>query len=104
MDPESSLAKSLLKLVASLAKRGWQPIFEAHGLHLDRVRSIDDLLEPLPKIDRARPGFEDFCCAGTRALEPGIPAQSLLYHALSHPFVELAEDPSSSYATIEELD
>src|SRR5262249_23531494 len=35
----------------------------------------------------AVPGFEDFALEGRRAIEPGQPARSLLYHALASPRV-----------------
>lgn len=38
-------------------------------------------------IVRDLPGFEDFSADGQRAITPGNPAQSLLYHALASPLV-----------------
>jgi hypothetical protein len=45
------------------------------------------LAQPLARIDRTVPGFEDFALEGTRGIEPGSPARSLLFHALASPNV-----------------
>jgi hypothetical protein len=45
------------------------------------------LAQPLSQIDRTVPGFEDFALEGTRGIEPGSPARSLLFHALASPNV-----------------
>jgi hypothetical protein len=73
-------------LCRSLAKRGWSQLFQYHGFDLSAADFARELKKPL-KIDRNRPGFEDFCLAGRRAIEPGDPARSLLYHALASPNV-----------------
>jgi len=44
-----------------------------------------ELSRPLRHIDRGAPGFRDFAVEGKRAIEPGQPAHSLLFHALAAP-------------------
>jgi hypothetical protein len=68
-----------------------------------------ELDKQLQTIDRSHPGFEDFHRDATRGVEPGVPAKSLLYHALAspavHPTANGAPAPNSStYPTLEELD
>jgi hypothetical protein len=46
-----------------------------------------ELAKPLGSIDRSYPGFGDFAMLGHRAIEPGQPDYSLLYHALAAPSV-----------------
>ena len=46
-----------------------------------------ELGKPLAHIDRTYPGFGDFANSATRAIEPGSPDRSLLYHAFSSPAV-----------------
>lgn len=45
------------------------------------------LAKTLTVIDRTQPGFEDFAIDGKQAVTPGLPAKSLLYHALACPNV-----------------
>jgi hypothetical protein len=46
-----------------------------------------ELAKTLGKVDRAYPGFGDFALSGNKAIEPGQPDYSLLYHALAAPTV-----------------
>jgi hypothetical protein len=62
-------------------------LLKHHGLDLRAGDLERTLLEPLPAIDRTVPGFEDFALEGGRAIEPGSPCRSLLYHALASPRV-----------------
>lgn len=70
-----------------LAPHGWSELLAAHGLDLSAGDLAAELARPLAGIDRELPGFEDFAAEGTRGIEPGIPARSLLYHALASPNV-----------------
>ena len=63
-----------------LAEGGWLPIFACHGWPV----SYETCLDPLG-VDRSVEGFEEFSLKGERAIEPGDPSLSLLYHALMHP-------------------
>ncbi len=77
---------------ARLAPAGWKDLLAAHGLDITAADLHGALLEPLTGIDRTLPGFEDFAAEGTRGIEPGRPAQSLLLHAFASPNVVSGTD------------
>jgi hypothetical protein len=52
------------------------------GLDLTANDLKKELLKELPGINREVNGFQDFAAEGDRGIEPGIPARTLLYHAL----------------------
>ncbi|MFI0848968.1 hypothetical protein [Mesorhizobium sp. IMUNJ 23232] len=86
----SSLIDPVTAMRERLAPLGWrQLLLDVTGGDLDI--GADDLAaalaKPLPRIDRSYPGFGDFWVAGVRAVEPGNPDKSLLYHALASPTV-----------------
>ena len=89
-----------------LRTRGWGALLARHGLFLDAADLSAELNRKLSGIDRSIPGFEDFTTAGTRGIEPGKPAASLLYHALASPNVHPATPGNTveSYPTLAELD
>ena len=64
------------------------------------------LSQPLSQIDRTVPGFEDFALEGTRGIEPGSPARSLLFHALASPnvFRDAAGNDLSAFPTPAEIE
>jgi hypothetical protein len=70
-----------------LAPHGWAALLAAHGLDIEAADLGAELARPLTGIDRDLPGFEDFAAEGIRGVEPGIPARSLLFHALASPNV-----------------
>ncbi len=103
-----ALIDEIRSICSRLAQKGWTELLARHGLVLGASNLAVKLAKPLP-IDRTLPGFEDFALAGKRAIEPGKPALSLLYHALASPCVHPTSDnrPSSdpsAYPTLEELD
>jgi hypothetical protein len=69
-----------------LADKGWADLLACHGLDLRTSDLRAELERELP-IDRAQPGFADFASEGLRGIEPGRPAQSLLFHAFASPEV-----------------
>ena len=73
-----------------LAPLGWrQMLLDVTGGQLD-IAATDlraELSKPLAHIDRTYPGFGDFAASATRAIEPGSPDRSLLYHAFAAPTV-----------------
>ena len=77
---------------ARLAPHGWADLLGRHGLDIvaDELRTA--LAGELSGIDRDLPGFEDFAAEGRRGIEPGMPARSLLYHALASPNVVTGAD------------
>jgi len=64
----------------------WREAFERHGLDLSDSSTPEEtakrLSRPLP-IDWDDPGIHDLCRDTTRAIEPGDPARSLIYHMLA---------------------
>ncbi|MBA2468634.1 MAG: hypothetical protein H0V37_04445 [Chloroflexia bacterium] len=84
------LADAVGAVCARLAPGGWRGLLlRVTGNELD-IEAADlpaMLAQPLATIDRTVPGFEDFALEGTRGIEPGSPARSLLYHALASPNV-----------------
>ena len=92
------------------ADNGWKILLAKQGLDLDPSLSADQLesklSEQLSHINRTIKGFEDFAAEGTRGIEPGNPARSLLFHALASPSV--TEDGEgndlSAFPTLGELE
>jgi hypothetical protein len=76
-----------------LAPLGWRDLLLAVTAgQLDIVQSTTaalraELAQDLPVIDRSHPGFEDFSRDGRQGITPGVPARSLVYHALASPNV-----------------
>jgi hypothetical protein len=73
------------------ASRSWAALFAHHGLDLAAADLAAELQKPLT-VDRTLIGFDDFADDGRRAIEPGSPSRSLLYHALASPNVVAAPD------------
>lgn len=93
-----------------LAQHGWDELMARHGLNLHAADFAHELARSLPGIDRLGvPGFADFHADAVRAIEPGSPARSLLYHALASPAVHpiangLPAASAQAYPTLDELD
>ena len=89
-----------------LAPAGWGGLLGAHGLDIGAADLRAELTRELPGIDRDVPGFEDFADEGGRAIEPGKPAESLLYHAFASPNVltGIGGKPLKAYPTLAEID
>ena len=91
IDPPAAGPAKLIDDVRAACRRlagaGWEDLFRRHGLDITASDLAVELRRELPGIDRAMPGFEDFSHEGRRAIEPGRPAQSLLFHALASPHV-----------------
>ena len=86
----------------------WDALLRRAGLVVDPA-NLAALKTPLARIDYSVPGFDDFSRQATRAIEPGDPALSLLYHAFASPNVHpLTADgsppPANVYLTLEEID
>ena len=88
-----------------LEPHGWGELLARHGFNVGAADLRAELLRQLPRIDRSLPGFEDFAAEGRRAIEPGRPARSLLYHALASPGVVAGADgePLGAFPTPAEL-
>ena len=103
-----ALIDDMRRVVRRLRSRGWGALLARHTLHLDAANLKRELGRRLGGIDRGIPGFADFVRRGGRAIEPGSPAMSLLYHALASPNVHPTPDGrparADAYPTLEELD
>jgi hypothetical protein len=103
--PRMPLIDAVKKICTRLAPQGWAGLMKKHGLDISASDLEKELAKPLSGIDRKIPGFEDFANEGTRGIEPGVPAHSLLYHALASPAV--LQDGSGrslkGFATMAEL-
>lgn len=92
-----------------LAPLGWQDLFTKQGLDIKNANLETELIRPLGTIRRDSKGFESFTTGGIRAIKPGSPSRSLLYHALASADVHPTNDGNPSndpkvYPTIDELD
>jgi hypothetical protein len=84
----------LIEDVANVCRRlgdhGWRDLMlrvTDSALDITAAELGQELAMPLARIDRTVPGFEDFAAEGERGIEPGMPARSLLFHALASPNV-----------------
>src|SRR5918994_7180833 len=83
--PSSSLIDQVTTVCQRLAPEGWRDLLLAVSHDELDITSADlptMLSQPLSQIDRTVPGFEDFALEGTRGIEPGSPARSLLFHEI----------------------
>lgn len=89
-----------------LAPQGWRELLLHHGLDISAADLEQELLRELPGIDRRVAGFEDFASEGSRGIEPGQPAHSLLYHALASPnvLVGAGGEPLGAFPTLWEIE
>src|SRR5215208_4672699 len=95
--PSISLIDQVTAVCQRLAPEGWRDLLLAVSHDELDIATADlstMLSQPLTQIDRTVPGFEDFALEGTRGIEPGNPARSLLFHALASPNV--FRDPAGS--------
>jgi len=107
--PPSSLIEGVSAVCRRLASLGWRDLLlEVSGGQLDLL-AVDlesELLKPLSNIDRTCPGFGDFALHGGKAIEPGQPDQSMLYHALAAPSVVATRDGTKlgGFPTLAEIE
>lgn len=99
-----ALIDDVATVLARLAPH-WKGVFAAHGLDITIPASAlaAELNRPL-LVDHEQPGFEEFAYDGRRAIEPGIPGQSLLYHALASADVRPSGAAPNNYPTPDEID
>jgi hypothetical protein len=83
-----SLITEMKTICEELTAAGWDKYLKSvAGLNIDQPDEeslLAELSRPL-SIQRSAPGFSDFAAEGVRAIEPGKPALSLLFHALAYP-------------------
>ena len=92
----------LVDLVRDLLHRiapAWEAAFARHGLNLHAADTASELNRAL-NIDWTDPLVADLCRSTYRAIEPGDPARSLLYHLLARP----ADRSAGESVTPDELD
>jgi len=101
-----ALIDQVKEICDRLAPVGWGNLLLRHGLDLTAADLKQELSQPLSRIDRSLPGFEDFSREGIRGIEPGSPAKSLLYHALASPLVLLDADGAEirEFPSLEDLE
>ena len=106
---EVSLRDQVVAACRRLAPLGWQNLLlEASGGEFD-IGSSDfpqQLTKSLSKIDRDYPGFGDFSVSGVKAIEPGSPDRSFLYHAFASPLVrtDRAGNQLMGFPTLAEIE
>src|SRR5688500_16468970 len=104
-----SLIDQVTTACERLAPAGWRDLLLAVSHDELDIAAADlsmMLSQPLSQIDRTVPGFEDFALEGTRGIEPGSPARSLLFHALASPnvFGDAAGNDLSAFPTLAEIE
>jgi hypothetical protein len=101
-----SLIEEVKRVCDRLAPFGWRDLLLAHGLDITATNLQQELTKELLNINRNIPGFEDFAGEGRRGIQPGNPAQSLLFHAFASPNVVLngQNTDQNAYPTLTELE
>jgi hypothetical protein len=107
--PPQPLARRVEGVCRRLAQHGWRKfLLTATGGDLDiAARDLRaELRKPLARIDRGLPGLADLAPHASRAIEPGQPSASLLYHALASPDVveDGAGNALSAFPTLAEIE
>ncbi|MBO9475710.1 hypothetical protein J7413_19395 [Shimia sp. R10_1] len=97
------------EIIQRLSDGGWSPIFAKFGINPASETLHDDLIKPVglsPNQIAMIPGFGDISPLAKQAIEPGSPARSILFHALSSPNVTTTPDgtPLAAFPTAADLD
>ena len=106
--PAPQLLESVRRTLSALGDVWHQYLMQTQKLDI-RANDLAGELSKERAIDRAVDGFVDFDPLGRRAIEPGDPARSLLYHALASPDVHPTLNKGSAiadkdYPTWDQLD
>lgn len=102
------LQRDFEALLAWMKAAGWTALLKRiAGVDLDPANPDLDAVMMADLTVQRIGGFADF--GGARAIHPGDPAMSLIYHALASPYVRLVEadrevSVESRYPTLEQLD
>src|ERR687898_613411 len=107
--PSTALIDQVTTVCERLAPEGWRDLLLAVShdeLDITTTDLTTMLSQPLSQIDRTVPGFEDFALEGTRGIELGSPARSLLFHALASPnvFGDAAGNDLAAFPTPAEIE
>lgn len=101
-----ALIDDVKDILEKLAPHGWNELFKAHGLDISAQDLEKEILEKPLLINRNLKGFKDFAREGEFGVTPGVPAHSLIYHALASPAV--LADPSGNklrkFPTIKQIE
>ncbi len=100
-----ALLNQVTDICKRLAPHGWRNLLLGHGLDILAPNLDAELGKPLTP-NRTLSGFKDFALTGTRGIEPGKPAHSLLYHALANANVttDASGNPLQAFPTPAELE
>ncbi|MGI9508237.1 MAG: hypothetical protein ACR2QJ_02675 [Geminicoccaceae bacterium] len=102
------LIQDLHALLQRLEAGGWKPLFDRLGLDTGSDDLEADLLRDVEDIAGVRglDGFEELCSRAKRLVEPGKPAESVLFHAIASPAVRTAPDGTqlTAFPTAADLD
>ncbi|MGG1152274.1 hypothetical protein [Bacillus wiedmannii] len=101
-----TLKAQVKQICDRLAPHGWgKLLYNKHRLNISAPDLEVELLKEL-NIDRTVKGLEDFALEGTRGIEPGHPARSLLYHAFASPNVNIGINgsPLTAFPTLAEIE
>lgn len=83
-----ALIDDVKSILNDLSAHGWSGLLSAHGLNISSPTLERELAKDLSgTINRNLPGFKDFAREGKCGITAGVPAHSLLYHALASPNV-----------------
>lgn len=101
------IIEQVIQVCQDLAGKGWSDFLQHHwGFKID-LKHPDDLAKVLRQSHKSKltaNGFEDFAGGSeAKAIEPGSPSRSILYHALASPGV-VPFDDEECYPTVEQLD
>jgi hypothetical protein len=83
------LIDAVMQTCRRLEALGWREyLLRISDLDIEQANAESlarELARVLQRFDRSAPGFRDFAVEGNRAIEPGQPAHSLLFHAMAAP-------------------
>lgn len=100
-----SLLNAVERACTRLAPFGWRDLLLLHGLDITSGTLREELAQPL-QINRTLAGFEDFSVSAMRGIEPGRPADSLLFHAFASPNVstDIRGEALTEFPTVAEIE
>jgi hypothetical protein len=107
-----ALIDDIKNICDRLAPLGWREFLKmvtGNSLDIQKANSAalaQELTKDVSSIDRSHPGLEDLEGSTLKAIAPGEPSRSLLYHALASPLVVRDHNGNSlaGFATPSELD
>lgn len=102
-----ALIDDVKDVLNDLAPHGWKELFDVHGLDIT-ASDLESKLQMDLSINRQIPGFKEFAIEGKKGITAGLPAHSLVYHALASPNVQWADSKRSvtlrKFPTLEQIE